>query len=171
MCVGGSSSPGLFGDDSHFNSACNRCFTLWSATRKVRTFPSFQMRDGKFTCFTVIILFTGDLSSTGLIHSSLWLSKVFQVWEWPSFALSSFSSAKKTKQKSDLSFHSAVAAIFTGLALIGESEDDEWMLKVMGGFVAWEALMYVLQDLHKRSKKKGKREQNFTLRISVFQQK
>ncbi|XP_057178361.1 putative ferric-chelate reductase 1 isoform X2 [Triplophysa rosa] len=48
----------------------------------------------------------------------------------------------------------AVAAIFTGLALIGKSEDEEWMLKVMGGFVAWEALIYVLQDLHKRTKKK-----------------
>ncbi len=29
------------------------------------------------------------------------------------------------------------------------------MLKVMGGFVTWEALTYVLQDLNLRAKKKG----------------
>ncbi|XP_051543211.1 putative ferric-chelate reductase 1 [Myxocyprinus asiaticus] len=48
----------------------------------------------------------------------------------------------------------AVAAIFTGLSLIEGSEEDDWMLKVMGGFVAWEALIFVLQDLNMRSKKK-----------------
>ncbi|XP_051537829.1 putative ferric-chelate reductase 1 [Myxocyprinus asiaticus] len=48
----------------------------------------------------------------------------------------------------------AVAAIFSGLSLIEGSEEDEWMLKVMGGFVAWEALMFALQDLNMRSKKK-----------------
>ncbi|XP_051971099.1 putative ferric-chelate reductase 1 [Xyrauchen texanus] len=47
----------------------------------------------------------------------------------------------------------AVAAIFTGLSLIESSEEDDWMLKVMGGFVAWEALMFILQDLNMRSKK------------------
>uniref|UniRef100_A0A8C2ACY6 Wu:fj05g07 n=1 Tax=Cyprinus carpio TaxID=7962 RepID=A0A8C2ACY6_CYPCA len=48
----------------------------------------------------------------------------------------------------------AVAAIFTGLELFEEYEEDGWMLKVMGGFVAWEALMYFLQDLNLRAKKK-----------------
>uniref|UniRef100_A0A8C2K5Z9 Wu:fj05g07 n=1 Tax=Cyprinus carpio TaxID=7962 RepID=A0A8C2K5Z9_CYPCA len=48
----------------------------------------------------------------------------------------------------------AVAAIFTGLALFEEYEEDPWMLKVMGGFVTWEALIYVLQDLNLRAKKK-----------------
>ncbi|XP_059380150.1 putative ferric-chelate reductase 1 [Carassius carassius] len=47
----------------------------------------------------------------------------------------------------------AVAAIFTGLALFEENEEDQWMLKVMGGFVAWEALIYILQDLNLRGRK------------------
>nr|XP_055037980.1 putative ferric-chelate reductase 1 isoform X1 [Misgurnus anguillicaudatus] len=46
----------------------------------------------------------------------------------------------------------AVAAIFTGLALIGDTQG--WMLGVMGGFVAWEALLYIFQDLHMRARKK-----------------
>ncbi|XP_073719786.1 putative ferric-chelate reductase 1 [Misgurnus anguillicaudatus] len=48
----------------------------------------------------------------------------------------------------------AVGAIFTGLELIGEAQGEGWMLGVMGGFVAWEALLYVLQDLHMRARKK-----------------
>ncbi|KAL1248469.1 hypothetical protein QQF64_021787 [Cirrhinus molitorella] len=48
----------------------------------------------------------------------------------------------------------AVAAIFTGLALFEEYVEDGWMVKVMGGFVTWEALMYILQDLNLRAKKK-----------------
>ncbi|XP_016134459.1 putative ferric-chelate reductase 1 [Sinocyclocheilus grahami] len=48
----------------------------------------------------------------------------------------------------------AVAAMFTGLALFEEYKEDGWMLKVMGGFVTWEALMYILQDLNLRAKKK-----------------
>uniref|UniRef100_A0A4W5M2X8 Zgc:163022 n=1 Tax=Hucho hucho TaxID=62062 RepID=A0A4W5M2X8_9TELE len=39
----------------------------------------------------------------------------------------------------------AVAAIFTGLSLIDSSE-DKWLLKVMGGFVGWEATLYILLD-------------------------
>lgn len=46
----------------------------------------------------------------------------------------------------------AVAAIFTGLALFEEYKEDGWMLKVMGGFITWEALTYVLQDLNLRAK-------------------
>ncbi|KAB5587239.1 hypothetical protein PHYPO_G00010920 [Pangasianodon hypophthalmus] len=47
----------------------------------------------------------------------------------------------------------AVAAIFTGL-LIADSSDSQWMPKVMGGFVAWEALLFLCQDLyHKYSQK------------------
>uniref|UniRef100_A0A671N3J0 Putative ferric-chelate reductase 1 n=1 Tax=Sinocyclocheilus anshuiensis TaxID=1608454 RepID=A0A671N3J0_9TELE len=52
-------------------------------------------------------------------------------------------------------FCDTVAAIFTGLALFEEYKEDGWMLKVMGGFVTWEALMYILQDLNLRAKKKG----------------
>ncbi|XP_043082115.1 putative ferric-chelate reductase 1 isoform X2 [Puntigrus tetrazona] len=48
----------------------------------------------------------------------------------------------------------AVAAIFTGLALFEEYVEDGWMLKVMGGFITWEALIYILQDLNLRAKKK-----------------
>ncbi|XP_043082116.1 putative ferric-chelate reductase 1 [Puntigrus tetrazona] len=47
----------------------------------------------------------------------------------------------------------AVAAIFTGLALFEEYVEDGWMLKVMGGFITWEALIYILQDLNLRAKK------------------
>ncbi|XP_064805963.1 putative ferric-chelate reductase 1 [Oncorhynchus masou masou] len=43
----------------------------------------------------------------------------------------------------------AVAAIFTGLSLIDSSE-DKWLLKVMGGFVGWEATLYILLDVHMR---------------------
>uniref|UniRef100_A0A4W5M1C3 Zgc:163022 n=1 Tax=Hucho hucho TaxID=62062 RepID=A0A4W5M1C3_9TELE len=45
----------------------------------------------------------------------------------------------------------AVAAIFTGLSLIDSSE-DKWLLKVMGGFVGWEATLYILLDVHMRWK-------------------
>ncbi|XP_052399219.1 putative ferric-chelate reductase 1 isoform X1 [Carassius gibelio] len=55
----------------------------------------------------------------------------------------------------------AVAAIFTGLALFEEYVEDGWMLKVMGGFVTWEALMYILQDLNFRAKKKDSEICNF----------
>ncbi|XP_026115172.1 putative ferric-chelate reductase 1 isoform X1 [Carassius auratus] len=55
----------------------------------------------------------------------------------------------------------AVAAIFTGLALFEEYVEDGWMLKVMGGFVTWEALMYILQDLNLRAKKKDSEICNF----------
>ncbi|XP_040922012.1 putative ferric-chelate reductase 1 [Toxotes jaculatrix] len=41
----------------------------------------------------------------------------------------------------------AVAAIFTGLKLI-DSTLDQWLMKVMGGFVGWEALFYILLDVH-----------------------
>ncbi|XP_060778700.1 putative ferric-chelate reductase 1 isoform X2 [Neoarius graeffei] len=41
----------------------------------------------------------------------------------------------------------AVAAIFTGLLLVDSSD---WLLKVMGGFVAWEALIFLCQDLYHR---------------------
>uniref|UniRef100_A0A8C7NYS9 Ferric-chelate reductase 1 n=1 Tax=Oncorhynchus mykiss TaxID=8022 RepID=A0A8C7NYS9_ONCMY len=39
----------------------------------------------------------------------------------------------------------AVAAIFTGLSYFSTSEDS-WLLKVMGGFVGWEATMYILDS-------------------------
>ncbi|XP_034427706.1 putative ferric-chelate reductase 1 isoform X1 [Hippoglossus hippoglossus] len=41
----------------------------------------------------------------------------------------------------------AVAAIFTGLKLI-DSTLDRWLMKVMGGFVGWEALCYTLLEVH-----------------------
>ncbi|XP_062335519.1 putative ferric-chelate reductase 1 [Osmerus eperlanus] len=43
----------------------------------------------------------------------------------------------------------AVAAIFTGLELI-ESSEDSWMPKVMGGFVGWEALFFILMEINSR---------------------
>ncbi|KAF7652309.1 hypothetical protein LDENG_00098530, partial [Lucifuga dentata] len=45
----------------------------------------------------------------------------------------------------------AVAAIFTGLKLI-DSSMDQWLMKVMGGFVGWEALFFILFDVHFRWK-------------------
>ncbi|XP_028290083.1 putative ferric-chelate reductase 1 [Gouania willdenowi] len=39
----------------------------------------------------------------------------------------------------------AVAAIFTGLTLI-DGSGDQWMMKVMGGFVGWEAFVYILLE-------------------------
>ncbi|XP_074478137.1 putative ferric-chelate reductase 1 isoform X1 [Sebastes fasciatus] len=41
----------------------------------------------------------------------------------------------------------AVAAIFTGLKLI-ESTVDQWLMKVMGGLVGWEALFLILLEVH-----------------------
>ncbi|XP_071341641.1 putative ferric-chelate reductase 1 [Trachinotus anak] len=41
----------------------------------------------------------------------------------------------------------AVAAIFTGLKIIDRTL-DQWLMKVMGGFVGWEALFYILLDVH-----------------------
>lgn len=47
-----------------------------------------------------------------------------------------------------------VAAIFTGLNLIDSS--DGWLMKVMGGFLAWEALFYIMLEVHNgKSKEKG----------------
>ncbi|XP_037392797.1 putative ferric-chelate reductase 1 [Pygocentrus nattereri] len=46
----------------------------------------------------------------------------------------------------------AVAAIFTGLALVDSSE-QQWLQKVMGGFVAWEAIWFLCQDFQQRRKK------------------
>ncbi|XP_047424435.1 putative ferric-chelate reductase 1 [Mugil cephalus] len=45
----------------------------------------------------------------------------------------------------------AVAAIFTGLRLI-DSTMDRWLVKVMGGFTGWEALLYVLLEAHSKWK-------------------
>jgi hypothetical protein len=47
-----------------------------------------------------------------------------------------------------------VAAIFTGLSYFSTSEDS-WLLKVMGGFVGWEATLYILLELHMRWKLNG----------------
>ncbi|KAL6488255.1 hypothetical protein MHYP_G00019960 [Metynnis hypsauchen] len=46
----------------------------------------------------------------------------------------------------------AVAAIFTGLALV-DSSDQQWLQKVMGGFVAWEAIWFLCMDFQKTRKK------------------
>ncbi|KAL7887745.1 hypothetical protein AOLI_G00054660 [Acnodon oligacanthus] len=46
----------------------------------------------------------------------------------------------------------AVAAIFTGLALV-DSSDQQWLPKVMGGFVAWEAIWFLFQDFYQTRKK------------------
>ncbi|KAJ8010423.1 hypothetical protein DPEC_G00074920 [Dallia pectoralis] len=39
----------------------------------------------------------------------------------------------------------AVAAIFTGLIWL-DNTDNQWLVKVMGGFVGWEALLYILLE-------------------------
>ncbi|KAJ0059677.1 hypothetical protein NL108_009824 [Boleophthalmus pectinirostris] len=41
----------------------------------------------------------------------------------------------------------AVGAIFTGLQLI-DGTQSQWLPKVMGGFVAWEAIYFLLSDLN-----------------------
>ncbi|XP_022620794.1 putative ferric-chelate reductase 1, partial [Seriola dumerili] len=41
----------------------------------------------------------------------------------------------------------AVAAIFTGLKLI-DSSLDQWLMKVMGGFISWEVLFFILMEVH-----------------------
>ncbi|XP_041823449.1 putative ferric-chelate reductase 1 isoform X2 [Melanotaenia boesemani] len=41
----------------------------------------------------------------------------------------------------------AVAAIFTGLERV-DSTTDVWLMKVMGGFVGWEIVFYILFDFH-----------------------
>ncbi|XP_030580571.1 putative ferric-chelate reductase 1 [Archocentrus centrarchus] len=40
----------------------------------------------------------------------------------------------------------AVAAIFTGLDLIDST--NAWLMKVMGGFLGWEALFYIMLEVH-----------------------
>ncbi|KAM9488282.1 putative ferric-chelate reductase 1 [Clarias gariepinus] len=47
----------------------------------------------------------------------------------------------------------AVAAIFTGLMLVDNSS-SQWMPKVMGGFVAWEALLFLCQDFYHKCQEK-----------------
>ncbi|XP_066547802.1 putative ferric-chelate reductase 1 isoform X2 [Amia ocellicauda] len=51
----------------------------------------------------------------------------------------------------------AVAAIFTGLQRI-DSSSNQWLAKVMGGFVGWEFLFYLLQDFNLFLKRKGRTE-------------
>ncbi|KAI4893750.1 hypothetical protein NFI96_032688 [Prochilodus magdalenae] len=53
----------------------------------------------------------------------------------------------------------AVAAIFTGLMLV-DSSDEQWMPKVMGGFVAWEAIFFLFHDFHQRRTEKDVMEQD-----------
>ncbi|XP_072234401.1 putative ferric-chelate reductase 1 [Leuresthes tenuis] len=50
----------------------------------------------------------------------------------------------------------AVAAIFTGLKLI-DSTMDRWLMKVMSGFVGWEALFFIMLEflLKWKANKKG----------------
>ncbi|XP_078136995.1 putative ferric-chelate reductase 1 isoform X2 [Sander vitreus] len=43
----------------------------------------------------------------------------------------------------------AVAAIFTGLQYLDKTE-DQWLVKVMGGMVGWEALFFILLDVQSR---------------------
>lgn len=71
-------------------------------------------------------------------------------------ALLSSSTSSISSDENNISFYSVtVAAIFTGLQLFEAYKTDGWMLKVMGGFITWEALTYILQDLNFRAKKKG----------------
>ncbi|XP_032359287.1 putative ferric-chelate reductase 1 [Etheostoma spectabile] len=43
----------------------------------------------------------------------------------------------------------AVAAIFTGLQYL-DNTTDQWLVKVMGGMVGWEALFFILLDVQSR---------------------
>ncbi|XP_037763496.2 putative ferric-chelate reductase 1 isoform X1 [Chelonia mydas] len=49
----------------------------------------------------------------------------------------------------------AVAVIFLGLQMLDPSP-SRWMVKTMGGFVGWEALVYIMLDANAWLKKKGK---------------
>ncbi|TFK02558.1 putative ferric-chelate reductase 1 [Platysternon megacephalum] len=51
----------------------------------------------------------------------------------------------------------AVAAIFLGLQML-DSSPSRWMVKTMGGFVGWEALVYIMLDANAWLKKKEKYE-------------
>uniref|UniRef100_A0A668AUE6 Uncharacterized protein n=1 Tax=Myripristis murdjan TaxID=586833 RepID=A0A668AUE6_9TELE len=51
-------------------------------------------------------------------------------------------------------FHHTVAAIFTGLKLIDRT-DDQWLMKVMGALLGWEALFFILLEISFRWKHKG----------------
>ncbi|XP_059900916.1 putative ferric-chelate reductase 1 isoform X1 [Gadus macrocephalus] len=48
----------------------------------------------------------------------------------------------------------AVAAIFTGLLMFDRSEDQA-LVKVMGGFVGWEAALYLSYELYSRCRQPG----------------
>ncbi|XP_029935334.1 putative ferric-chelate reductase 1 [Myripristis murdjan] len=51
----------------------------------------------------------------------------------------------------------AVAAIFTGLKLIDRT-DDQWLMKVMGALLGWEALFFILLEISFRWKHKDNSE-------------
>ncbi|CAM4711306.1 putative ferric-chelate reductase 1 isoform X2 [Lepidochelys kempii] len=51
----------------------------------------------------------------------------------------------------------AVAVIFLGLQMLDPSP-SRWMVKTMGGFVGWEALVYIMLDANAWLKKKAKYE-------------
>ncbi|KAL1006698.1 hypothetical protein UPYG_G00075570 [Umbra pygmaea] len=42
----------------------------------------------------------------------------------------------------------AMAAIFTGLLLL-DATDNQWLVKVMGGFVGWEAALYIVLESYR----------------------
>ncbi|KAJ6651786.1 hypothetical protein lerEdw1_016489 [Lerista edwardsae] len=48
----------------------------------------------------------------------------------------------------------AVAAIFLGLQLLS-NDPSHWTIKIMGGFVGWEALATITLEVNLRLKKKG----------------
>ncbi|XP_072306549.1 putative ferric-chelate reductase 1 [Eucyclogobius newberryi] len=48
----------------------------------------------------------------------------------------------------------SVAAILTGLKLI-DSSGNQWLMKVMGGFMGWEAVFFLLSDLNLRWSQKS----------------
>ena len=47
-----------------------------------------------------------------------------------------------------------MAAIFTGLLMFDRSEDQA-LVKVMGGFVGWEAALYLSYELYSRCRQPG----------------
>lgn len=54
-----------------------------------------------------------------------------------------------------VSFSLLVAALFLGLQLLS-NDPSHWTIKIMGGFVGWEALAVIALDVNLRLKKKGK---------------
>ncbi|XP_034028594.1 putative ferric-chelate reductase 1 isoform X2 [Thalassophryne amazonica] len=61
----------------------------------------------------------------------------------------------------------AVAAIFTGLKLI-DTTFNQWLLKVMGGFLGWEVVFYILHEVHFRWKSSDTKKPRCRTTVTVL---